>query len=212
MLSGIREGQHPLFCCNWMYYFSNLCNKYLLRATNVTKTIELKAKKAKKAMEPRNKERILIDLINENQHIIYKVCYVYASDDYTIEELFQESVINIWKSLSGFRSDCKNSTWIYRVTMNTCISYMRKKSSKPETIPISIQLADTMSDNTESNHYLQEFYRLLNGLGKLEKALVLLYLEGKKHQEISEILGISVNNVAVRFNRIKNKLKRMSNL
>lgn len=163
-------------------------------------------------MDVRNKERILIDLIKENQHIIYKVCYVYASDDYTVEELFQESVINIWKSLSVFRADCKISTWIYRITMNTCISYMRKKSSKPETIPISIQLADTMPEKTENNHYLHEFYQLLNRLGKLEKALVLLYLEGKKHQEISEILGISANNVAVKFSRIKNKLKRMSNL
>lgn len=162
-------------------------------------------------MTPQETEKIFIDLVTQNQQIIYKVCYFYTSDDFTLDELYQETIINLWKAYPMFRRESKVSTWIYRIAMNTCISYMRKSSSKPNTIPISTYIADNTPDNDTSNKYLHELYRMINQLGKLEKALILLYLEDKKHQEISEILGISKNNVAVRLNRIKDKLKRMSN-
>lgn len=156
-------------------------------------------------------EKIFIDLVTQNQQIIYKVCYFYTSDDFTLDELYQETIINLWKAYPTFRRESKVSTWIYRIAMNTCISYMRKSYSKPNTIPISTYIADNTPDNDTSNKYLHELYQMINQLGKLEKALILLYLEDKKHQEISEILGISKNNVAVKLNRIKDKLKRMSN-
>ncbi len=156
-------------------------------------------------------EKIFIDLVTQNQQIIYKVCYFYTSDDFTLDELYQETIINLWKAYPTFRRESKVSTWIYRIAMNTCISYMRKSYSKPNTIPISTYIADNTPDNDTSNKYLHELYQMINQLGKLEKALILLYLEDKKHQEISEILGISKNNVAVKLNRIKDKLKKMSN-
>lgn len=159
-------------------------------------------------MTAQETEKIFTDLVTQNQQIIYKVCYFYTSDDFTLDELYQETIINLWRAFPMFRRESKVSTWIYRIAMNTCISYMRKSSSKPNTIPISTYIADNTPDNDTSNKYLHELYRMLNQLGKLEKALILLYLEDKKHQEISEILGISKNNVAVRLNRIKDKLKK----
>ncbi len=163
-------------------------------------------------MITKENERKFIELVTSNQQIIYKVCYFYTSDDFTLDELYQETVINLWKAFPGFRGDCKVSTWIYRIAMNTCVSYMRKSSSRPDTIPITFNLADNLVDNDTQNIYLQELYRMINKLGKLERALVLLYLEDKSHQEISEIMGISKNNVAVKLSRIKDKLKKMSNL
>lgn len=163
-------------------------------------------------MTTKENERKFIELVTSNQQIIYKVCYFYTSDDFTLDELYQETVINLWKAFPGFRGDCKVSTWIYRIAMNTCVSYMRKSSSRPDTIPITFNLADNLVDNDTQNIYLQELYRMINKLGKLERALVLLYLEDKSHQEISEIMGISKNNVAVKLSRIKDKLKKMSNL
>ena len=163
-------------------------------------------------MITKENERKFIELVTGNQQIIYKVCYFYTSDDFTLDELYQETVINLWKAFPGFRGECKVSTWIYRIAMNTCVSYMRKSSSRPDTIPITFNLADNLVDNDTQNIYLQEFYRMINKLGKLERALVLLYLEDKSHQEISEIMGISKNNVAVKLSRIKDKLKKMSNL
>lgn len=163
-------------------------------------------------MITKENERKFIELVTGNQQIIYKVCYFYTSDDFTLDELYQETVINLWKAFPGFRGDSKVSTWIYRIAMNTCVSYMRKSSSRPDTIPITFNLADNLVDNDTQNIYLQELYRMINKLGKLERALVLLYLEDKSHQEISEIMGISKNNVAVKLSRIKDKLKKMSNL
>lgn len=163
-------------------------------------------------MDTQEVERQFIALITANQQVIYKVCYVYATDDYTLEELYQETVINLWKAFPKFRGDSKISTWIYRIGMNTCISYFRKSSSEFRTIPISFDLGVSLTyEDSDKNYYLQELYRMINKLGKLERALVLLWLEERSYQEISDILGISKNNVAVKLNRIKEKLKTMSN-
>lgn len=161
-------------------------------------------------MTAQETEQLFTELVTQNQQIIYKVCYFYTSDDYTLDELYQETIINLWRAFPKFRGDSKVTTWIYRIAMNTCISYMRK-SPKINTIPISSHIAENTPNYGTNNKYLQELYKLINQLGKLERALILLYLEDKKHQEISEILGISKNNVAVKLNRIKDKLKRMSN-
>ena len=163
-------------------------------------------------MDTQEVERQFIALITANQQVIYKVCYVYATYDYTLQELYEETVINLWKAFPKFRGDSKISTWIYRIGMNTCISYFQKSSSELRTIPISFDLGVSFTyEDSDKNYYLQELYRMINKLGKLERALVLLWLEERSYQEISDILGISKNNVAVKLNRIKEKLKTMSN-
>lgn len=162
-------------------------------------------------MNKEDLEKPFIALITEYQRIIYKVCYVYAMDDYTLEELYQETVINLWKAFPKFRGDSKVTTWVYRIAMNTCISYIRKSSIRPATIPITFHLETTLPDEDERNAYLRELYRMISQLDKLERALILLWLEDKSYKEIADIMGITKNNVAVKLNRVKEKLKKMSN-
>ena len=156
-------------------------------------------------------EKPFIALVTEYQRVIYKVCYMYATDEYTLEELYQETVINLWKAFPQFKEHSKVSTWVYRIAMNTCISYFRKSSVRPTTIPITFHMETTLADDCEQSGYLRELYRMISQLGKLDRALILLWLEDKSYQEIADIIGITKANVAVKINRIKEKLKKMSN-
>lgn len=147
-----------------------------------------------------------VTLIQENEGIIYKIASFYSNSEYPIGDLYQEIVLNLWKSYSSFRGESKFSTWIYRIALNTCISFFRRRKPDVSYIDIQIEIADYPDNNNE----IQELYILINRLGKIEKALVLLYLEDKSYKEISEITGLTVTNVATRLNRIKQKLKEMA--
>ncbi len=156
-------------------------------------------------------EKEFTQMIIENRKIIFKVCYFYTTDEYTIEELSQETLLNLWRAYPNFRGECKLSTWIYRVTMNTCISYMRQASVRPQTTELPFDLQSDINTDGDKNYHLQELYSMINRLGKLERALILLWLEDHSYVEIAEILGISKTNVAVMLHRTKEKLKKMSN-
>ena len=105
------------------------------------------------------------ELIEEYKAVIYKVCYVYAQDREEINDYYQEILINLWKSYPKFRGESKISTWIYKVSLNTCITFIRKKKRKPSTTPLSIDV--TLFDDSESNKQeTEELYKLIN---KLEK-------------------------------------------
>lgn len=162
-------------------------------------------------MTPQEVEKKFIALLTEYQQVIYKVCYVYVSEIDTLNDLYQEVVINLWKAFPRFRGECKVSTWIYRISLNTCISFFRKSISRPSVVPINIDLEASLTDSEDKTSQLRELYRLINRLSRLERALLLLWLEERSYQEIGDILGISKNNVAVKLNRIKEKLKTMSN-
>lgn len=145
-------------------------------------------------------------MIRQNEGIIYKVASFYVDGEYSINDLYQEVVLNLWKSYSSFRGESKLSTWIYRISLNTCLSFFRRNKNKPAYVEIynDIPMAE------ESNDAIKELYTLINRLGRIEKALVLLYLEDKSYKEIAEITGLSVSNVGTKLNRIKEKMKRMS--
>lgn len=161
-----------------------------------------------KATQQQEKE--FIALVEEYKQVIYKVCYVYATDADHLNDLYQEVVINLWKAYPRFRGECKSSTWVYRIGLNTCISFFRRSKRSPEVVPISVDL-EAFAEDSDKTAQLRELYRMINKLGQLERALILLWLEERSYQEIAEIIGISKNNVAVKLNRIREKLKAMSN-
>lgn len=161
-------------------------------------------------MNKQELESAFIALVEEHKRIIYKVCYVYAADKENLNDLYQEVVINLWKAYPRFRGECAASTWVYRIGLNTCISFFRKSKSRPEVVPITVDL-EAFADEEDKTASLHELYRMINSLGQLERALILLWLEERSYQEIADIIGISKNNVAVRLNRIREKLKAMSN-
>ena len=162
-------------------------------------------------METKNLENDFLELISEQKRTIYKVCYVYAKDQDDLNDLFQEVVLNLWKGFPRYRGDSKLSTWVYRIAMNTCITFLRRSSTRPSTIPITADVAGSLIEEEGKTGQLRELYRLINQLGKLERALILLWLEERSYQEMADILGISKGNVAVKLTRVKEKLKKMSN-
>lgn len=148
--------------------------------------------------------------MEQHRQIIYKVCFMYASDNENISDLYQEVTLNLWKAFPRFRGESKTTTWVYRIAVNTCVSWLRSSSRQPQTVPFTLSMADLFADEQEKGN-LRELYSLINRLGKLERALILLWLDERTYEEIAEILDISVSNVGVRINRIKAKLKAMSN-
>ncbi len=155
-------------------------------------------------------EKEFIAFIQEHQRIIYKVCYLYSRDAGHLNDLYQETVINLWKGFPDFRRDAKPSTWVYRIALNTSISYFRRFIKRSKILPIDVA-SDLPDDDRDVAGEIKEMYVLIDRLGQLERALVLLYLEEKSYQEIAMITGLSVTNVATKLSRIKEKLKNMSN-
>jgi RNA polymerase sigma-70 factor (ECF subfamily) len=162
-------------------------------------------------METKELEREFLDMIAAQKRVIYKVCYIYAKDQDDLNDLFQEVVLNLWKSFPSYRGDSTVTTWVYRIAMNTCITFLRRSNTRLQTIPMTADVASLVADEEGRTGQLQELYRLINKLGKLERALILLWLEERSYQEMADILGISKANVAVKLLRTKEKLKKMSN-
>lgn len=161
-------------------------------------------------MTSKETEKEFINLIEQHSRLIYKICYMYASDRDELNDLYQEILINLWRSHGSFKGEAKYSTWIYRIGLNTCVSYMRQKKRELPLVPLTVDLENIAGQENNADR-LRELYRLINRLSKIEKAIVLLYLEEKSYDEIGEIVGITRGNAAVKLNRIKTKLKEMSN-
>ncbi len=155
-----------------------------------------------------NVEHEFIAMIQANERVIYKVCYLYTTPRNTLNDLYQEVVLNLWKAYPKFRQECKVSTWIYRIALNTCISFIRKDKNVPEIVSLTLE-NDRTDDDDETEAMLKQLYRMINQLGQLEKSIILLYLEDKSYEEISEITGLTVTNVATKLSRIKDKLRKM---
>ncbi|MCW3110513.1 MAG: polymerase subunit sigma-70 [Segetibacter sp.] len=156
-------------------------------------------------------EKEFIELINNNRVLIFKVCNLYCNENESRRDLFQEVVLQLWKSFPGFRRESANSTWIYRVALNTAISNFRKESKKPERQPLSQVEFDIpdMSVTANEKENRSMLHLAIKKLTEIEKAVIMLYLDDKSYDEISEIIGISNSNVGVRLNRIKNKLSKL---
>jgi len=159
-------------------------------------------------MKQREGDAQFLEMIRQNEGIIYKVTSFYTDKEHPIGDLYQEVVLNLWKAYPSFRGESKYSSWIYRIALNTCVSFYRRNKKNITYVDISMDIPENIDNNNEE---IQELYRLINRLGKIERALVLLYLDDKSYKEIADITGLTVTNVATKLSRIKEKLKQMSN-
>jgi RNA polymerase sigma factor (sigma-70 family) len=151
-----------------------------------------------------------IDLVNDNRALIFKVCNLYCDNAEDRKDLFQEVVLQLWKSYPSFKKESAGSTWIYRVALNTAISNFRKESKKPENVSFSLYDFDIPAmPGTDFNENKSILYTAINHLSEIEKAIIMLYLDEKSYDEISEIIGITNTNVGARLNRIKTKLSKL---
>jgi RNA polymerase sigma factor (sigma-70 family) len=154
---------------------------------------------------------MFISVIKDNQKLIFKICYSYCSNPENRKDLQQEILMQLWNSFSKFDGRVKISTWIYRIALNTAISYYRndsKHKDKNVTIDASIiSLSNFEYDSSEQDEKIAMLYKFIDGLNEMDKALILLYLDDNKQKEIADILGISETNVATKISRIKKRLK-----
>lgn len=155
-----------------------------------------------------NSEQLFSNLVREHKSTIYTVCYMFSKDNDEVADLFQEILIKLWKGFQSFegRSDIK--TWVYRVSLNTCISLNRKKKrrKKSDSLAMDINLYD---DNDSDTRQVKQLYERINRLGVFDRAIILLWLEGIPYDEIADIVGISTKNVSVKLYRIREQLKNM---
>lgn len=161
-------------------------------------------------MKHDNMEHEFLAMIEENQKTLYKVSLMYSDGPEHQQDIYQDIVLNLWTSFPTFRGESKTSTWVYRIALNTCVSELRKKSSRPLTTPLTYDLDSLIDDDGAYREQVRELYRLISRLSELERAIILLWLDEKSYDEIASILGITPSNVGVKINRIKEKLRKMN--
>ncbi|HEY8935731.1 MAG TPA: sigma-70 family RNA polymerase sigma factor [Cyclobacteriaceae bacterium] len=158
-----------------------------------------------------DEEKKFINLINEHQGLIHKICNMYEHDQEVRNDLFQEIVLQLWKSFPSFRGEAKITTWMYRIALNTAISGFRKQSKKVKTEDID-ERHFNISDHSGRDDREDEFQRLqwaIRQLTEIERAMIMMALEEIPYDEIAETIGITQNNVRVRMNRIREKIKKL---
>ena len=153
-----------------------------------------------------------VGLLEENRKIVYKVAATYTRNPADREDLAQEIVVQLWRSFDRFDEGYRFSTWMYRVALNVAISFYRREArrsrSEVSAEDAVLEVASLASEPKEMDDDIQLLRHLIEQLDELDRAVIILYLDGHRHSTISEILGISETNVGTKINRIKQKLRR----
>lgn len=153
---------------------------------------------------------IFLSALKENQDKLYGICSIYSDSNEDSKDLFQEVLVHIWKSMSSFKNNSSIGTWMFRIALNVCLRFKSKYTKNQnrfirlDSITIS-NLGSVVADESD----IEKLFALRNCVKKLnegDKAIVALYLEGLAYREISDILGLSENHIAVKIKRIKSKL------
>ncbi|BAU53708.1 RNA polymerase sigma factor [Mucilaginibacter gotjawali] len=159
------------------------------------------------------KQTRFLQLIEENKGILFKICKIYQDDPEDRDDLLQEMTLQLWLAFDSYRGESKFSTWMYRVALNTAIVFFKKQKRRPdsEKIPAGFDRAEENTLAGEKEEQLTIFYKAVQQLNKVEKALVYLYMEDVPYDDIAASLGITPINVRVRINRLKTKLREIIN-
>lgn len=158
----------------------------------------------------KEKEQEFLTRIEKHKGILYKVSKMYMDNHDDQQDLFQEIVCQLWKSYDTFRNESQFSTWMYRVSVNTAIVFLKKEKRKIDKYEIASEnIKDDEGDSAIKESQLEHFYKAVQKLEKIDKAIIFYQLEGFSHKEIGENLGISEGNARVKLNRAKEKLKEI---
>lgn len=145
-------------------------------------------------------------IISSHKQLITKVCLMYARDRDHFNDLYQEVVMNMWTGMKTFQGRSKLSTWIYRTSINTCISYLRKHNRHDSDVMSLEDVVDIAANGVDKPSLLREMYALIGRLREMDRALILMWLDELSYDEIAAVSGLSRNNVASRLRRIKQTL------
>lgn len=158
-------------------------------------------------------ENTFLSALEEHQYKLLRLCSVYAKDEDDTKDLFQEVLVNIWKSMPTFKGDSNIGTWMYRITLNVCLRLRTKEIGKQKKImrmdnrSINIYKTEVVEDGQiEKQKQLVQLRKCIKQLNEADKAVISLYLEELPYKEISQVTGLTENNIAVKIKRIKKKL------
>ena len=155
-------------------------------------------------------EEAFMAMVKRNEALIYKVCLAFTRQRRDeVEDLKQDILCNLWRGYEGFRKESKESTWIYKIALNTGIQYYHRNERLPLTEELTSQMAERYVDEDDSRQ-LDRMYELIHRLDDEEQKLVYLYIDNVSGKEMAEVLGISEGNVRIKMFRLKEKLKRMA--
>jgi RNA polymerase sigma-70 factor (ECF subfamily) len=163
-----------------------------------------------------DKESRFNEIIEANRDRIFRICCSYVRDPDERKDVFQEIIVNVWKSLDTFRAESQVTTWVYRVVVNTCLTHLRtekrrlKHYDSEASTNIDLIPQEEQDERQEETHRsIEHMFRCINRLSPIDRALVALYLEDVSSRESAEILGISEVNIRVKLHRIRKELKRL---
>ncbi|MEM9889055.1 MAG: sigma-70 family RNA polymerase sigma factor [Bacteroidota bacterium] len=149
-------------------------------------------------------------ILKAHRTIIYKICYGFCEQETEVKDLFQDACVNIWLGLNDFQGRSNIATWIYRVTLNTCLLQARKKSKNKirytNQFPEQHDPVNTEKWTLEAD--IELLYTCIRQLNDKDKSVIMLYLEGLSYKEMETVLGIKQNALAVRVNRIKKNIRK----
>lgn len=158
----------------------------------------------------KNLETLFLTGLEQHQQKLYRICSVYSKDADETKDLFQETLITIWQAMPSFKTESSIGTWMYRITLNVCLRFRSNSIKKQKKFPplnsITIESAHAETGNEEQNEQLIKLRNCIKKLNEADKAVITLYLEELPYKEISDVLGLSENNIAVKIKRIKKKL------
>jgi RNA polymerase sigma-70 factor (ECF subfamily) len=147
-------------------------------------------------------------LLEEHKRLLYKVCRTFGREPADRDDLAQEIAAQLWRSFPSFDERAAFSTWMYRIALNVAISYQRRERTRTRfVISDDDRLLELPDDRESTPPELAELFALIAELAPLDKALMLLYLDGNSHREIGDVLGISEHNVATKMNRLKQAMR-----
>jgi len=158
----------------------------------------------------RTKEKTFLSYLEKHKGILHKVARMYMDTPEDCEDLQQEIIIQLWKSYDNFKGESQFSTWMYRVAVNTAITFFKKEKRWSQTCT-EATIPDTAHEeySGEKDRQLEVFYHAVHKLNPVEKALIFYFMEGLSHKEIGHHLGISEGNARVKLNRTKEKLQKI---
>jgi RNA polymerase sigma-70 factor (ECF subfamily) len=182
------------------------CNFFIRRGTNPIQT------KREKNMIKR--ETDFLSILESNISILIKIARVYAYTTQDRKDLINDIILELWKSYPKFKGDSKISTWIYRVSLNVALNTKRKRDNNKVLFFDELKVSDgsdILEVPTDNSSEIGQLYQCIESLSEQNKAIILLYLDDKSYEEISQILGLSRTNVSTRLNRIKEQLRKQMN-
>ncbi|MCT3906981.1 sigma-70 family RNA polymerase sigma factor [Elizabethkingia anophelis] len=155
------------------------------------------------------KEKEFLEKIEKHKGMIFKISKMYLENQEDREDLFQEIILQLWKSYQAFEGKSQFSTWLYRVSLNTAITFLKRDKKRTDKNELHENIDIEAEQNTDKELQTEFLYKAVQELNPIEKALIFLFLEGQNYKQISENMGITEVNARVKLNRTKEKLQQI---